>query len=484
MQSKLIRKEKRFEIDTEGFRIQMSEIKLWRLIQELISNAFDEESVKIIRCTVEKFGSKRIHVAVEDDGDGFLDYRDIFTLFKDSYKRTNPSKRGRFNLGEKQFFAVAEKGSVVTNKWTVKFKDDTRVIEKRKSSKGTVVNAIFLKPDEESVESITTQLKNLVVPKGKDLYINNDVVSNKLMVRAFRTRLPTSIASGKNSRLVTVKRDTEVILYSKHDDEESIIYELGVPIQTLQDSISWHIDIQQKVPQVTSRNVVSDKYLQLLYSEIAKNTLDLITEDNVGSSWVSDALKKSDTATSRQLLEKMYGTDKVMIESVTDYMANEKAMDNGYALIKGRTLDPDVRKNLTKKTELVKYASKEFGTNFGDAKPVEPNAKMIWYAETVKRIAYDVLKKDIDVEFFSMKESDTIAQAEERILSYNVAKTKKSFFNGFTARGLDILIHELGHIEDNSLCSQQYAHYNKNYLNTVTRIAGEIAFYGIGRWIE
>jgi len=46
-------------------------------------------------------------ITVADDApDGFCDMRDAYTLFKETYKRKDPIKRGRFNFGEKQVLAM------------------------------------------------------------------------------------------------------------------------------------------------------------------------------------------------------------------------------------------------------------------------------------------------------------------------------------------------------------------------------------------
>jgi len=104
----------RFEIDDVGFRTQMSEVPLWRLTQEIISNSFDEKSVTEITCIVTKSAGKVLDITIEDNGTGFLNTKDIFTLYRDSYKRVNPEQAGRYNEGEKRFLAVAHRGLVQT----------------------------------------------------------------------------------------------------------------------------------------------------------------------------------------------------------------------------------------------------------------------------------------------------------------------------------------------------------------------------------
>src|SRR3990167_5518450 len=135
--------EHRFEIDTQGFKTQMSEMPMWRLIQEIISNSFDEKSVLSVYCTIVKTNDM-LEVEIIDDGKGFKDHKDIFTLYKDSDKRVDPEMRGRFNLGEKQFFAVADSGTIRTGKFLIRFYDDKREIgEDAQSINGVMLSAKF-----------------------------------------------------------------------------------------------------------------------------------------------------------------------------------------------------------------------------------------------------------------------------------------------------------------------------------------------------
>lgn len=52
-------------------------------------------------------------VIVADDGLGFADIKDAWTLLGDTAKRSNPSKRGPFNLGEKEIISVSRRAATV-----------------------------------------------------------------------------------------------------------------------------------------------------------------------------------------------------------------------------------------------------------------------------------------------------------------------------------------------------------------------------------
>src|SRR3990167_1894571 len=460
----------------------MSEMPLWRLIQEIVSNSFDEISVKNIECMIEQSGKHSITVNVKDDGDGFRDIKEVYTLYKDSYKRTNSKQRGRFNLGDKQFFAVAKIGSVQTGGYIVKFYDDKRDVEKQENkTNGVIVSGKF--DSDESIDDIIIELKKVIIPSDKHYVLNDEVINYIRPMRTFKSVLRTPIASGVNQKLVQIKQETEVMLYEKNPEEKPLLMELGVPVQELQENINWHIDVRQKVPITTSRDVVTDLYLQTLYAEVVKNTLDLINSDNSGANWINDALKESDETTTREILVKQYGTDKVMIESQTDHRANERALSSGCVLIKGSTLDKDVRTNLIKELEVIKYAGEEFKTTFADAKAVTPTVQMLKFADIVKCVAKDITGRKIECEFFSMPNGSDVANYGGNVISWNVSHLGKNFFNEFSPRAVGILIHELAHAIDSRSCGQ-YSHLKMEYINSFEIVAGKIGMKGINYWID
>lgn len=472
---------KRFEIDTHGFKIQMSEVPLHRLIQEIISNSKDEKPVKNIDCDLYRNDENLVVVHIVDDGKGFRNTKDIYTLFRDSYKRTNRHQSGMYNLGDKQFFAVAKSGYVRTKTTLIQFDEDERKTTKVLDEGITVVHALF--ESDESIETMENEIKKLAMPEGKQFRVNGMIVPPKKLVKQFTANLRTVVASGENQKMVQVLKEATVKLYEKDAEAKPIIYELGIPVQELEQDLKWNIDIQQKIPQTSARNVISDNYLQKLYAIITTNTIDLIDKLDAGSNWINDALKKTDAKTSKAIFIKRYGTDKVLIESTTDYRANERAIEAGYELISGAELDPSVRINL-KKLEVIKYATKEFGTSaFEFAQVVIPTEKMIWFGNICQSVAMDVIKKDIMVKFCTTKETDEVADYGKNTLTWNVRNCGgKKFFNTFSEQAIGILVHEFGH--DVLGNNNGHAHFSHEFLHEMERIAGVIGKLGINYWID
>jgi hypothetical protein len=119
-----------------------------------VTNVFDEflgyveGAVTPTSCIVEltKDGNRPAQLKVQDDGGGFKDPTDIYTLFRTTEKRNDPTVAGRFNAGEKQLIAVSKEAVIKTRNYTVSFKDGVRNIIKHKDPnhhQGTTVEAVL-----------------------------------------------------------------------------------------------------------------------------------------------------------------------------------------------------------------------------------------------------------------------------------------------------------------------------------------------------
>ena len=131
-----------FDVDRTGLGKQAEQHGKGRLVGELIQNALDEADVTRIDVALALVpGRPLADLTVEDDSpEGFRDLAHAYTLFAESYKRTNPEQRGQFNFGEKLVLAVCETATIATTKGTVLFDPEEGRIEKprQKRERGSV----------------------------------------------------------------------------------------------------------------------------------------------------------------------------------------------------------------------------------------------------------------------------------------------------------------------------------------------------------
>ena len=85
-----------FAVSTEGMRQLHAGRPPWSLVKELVQNVWDE-SPPATRCEVQvrpaEGNGRSTEVEVLDDGPGFANIADVYTLMGTSAKQGNPSKR-------------------------------------------------------------------------------------------------------------------------------------------------------------------------------------------------------------------------------------------------------------------------------------------------------------------------------------------------------------------------------------------------------
>lgn len=479
--------EGRFQVDTQGFKNQMAEMKPYQLVQEIIANSMDEVSVTRIDCTI-KFNmtKKLIEVSVIDNGDGFRTIHDVFKLFGRSYKRAYKNLRGRFNLGEKEFMAVTIDGFVRSRDWKVEFFDDKRKeITGLESFRGTEVYGTF-DWGQTTIEEMTNELTRIIVPHGQDLFINEKQILKKAMVRSINGKLWTEVEDELSGKMTRELHDTQVDLYERKEGETGWIFELGIPVQQFEKklNVKWHVDVRQKVPLGIKRDVVSDTYLVDLYALMVNEAHDLIPLEDAGASWITRSMGKLSAEPARAMLVKQYGTDKLFIPSTSDYHANEAVNGINGQFILPRTLDKDQRQHLID-MGIIRYASEAFPTRTVGSEPVEINIQMENYAKVVKAVAKDVIGKDIDVRFVK-SESTHPAWYGINDITYNIKYLPNGirFFDQFTDYGWGLLVHELSHDKSPNQGEYPMPHSSKEFLSEMERISGFLINKGKNHYLS
>ena len=472
--------QRRVEVDLEGMRAHLKEMKPFRVVQEIISNSFDEDSAKEILCKIEQIGKGKVRITIDDDGDGFADFTDAYTMYKHSYKRSDTSKRGRFNLGEKYFFILAEQGLIMTSNKQVEFTEDKRTITDIDYQKHVHVEGVF-KWTGEQVREILKGLHKLIVPEGKKLYINDVQVREMELVRVIEdVALYTMIENPEDKVMRREKKTTSVALYKLNSEEHPWLYELGIPVQGLRNNMLWHVDVRQKVPLKADRSTVSESYLQDLYGMIINNAHDMISEEDAGSKFVQIGMEQATKETAKDLLTKQFGTDQLYIPSSTDYHANEAVINSGGQLLPAGMLDRETREHL-KDLDMLESSTERFGSTQAEfCKHTKQTEKMKWYADVVKHVAGDVLEELIAVDFV---ESDASLSAwyGSSTLTYNVKILGRDYFDDFTEQGVGLLVHELAHHRVG--ITDGIAHLSGDFVHEMQRISGIIGHRGIKHWV-
>lgn len=456
-----------FEVDKEGLKsLQLGKPKTY-VVRELIQNAIDEE---ITECKVFiEYINGKIIVTVSDNSKiGFRDLKDAYTLFGDTYKRRDPEKRGRFNLGEKQAFSVCDKAIIKTTKGEIIFDKEGRQENTRnKTQEGTIVS-VELKGKMSEYNEMIDFAKSLIVSPKVNYVVNDFVIASKHIDNVFSASLLTEIADLEEGHPIKrVTRKTEVQLLQ---EDKSCIYEMGIPITEIE--CPYSINVMQKIPLGTDRETIHHKFLSDLFAEVLNHTFREFNEDNASEVWINTALsnKRITAEAIQQIITQRYG-DKVLVANNFDKNSIDEAMSNGYKVIAGSEFAKDVWSKI-RENNLIQSTSDLFGTNFTNAKTIKPNQKQIDFGDYAKRIAKRLLGFDIGVSFVEGGYNMVTAQYGTRHLTCNVSRLNGNFFeNPISEETTDLIIHELGHEDGN--------HTEESYHRLITKLGAKLTMLAL-----
>lgn len=453
--------EARFEVSTEGMKGLHDGRALWSLTKELVANAWDEDTT-ICKVTIEPNKSvpssapDEILIKVEDDGPGFKDINDAFTLMAPTSKRHDESVRGRFNIGEKEILSVAISGKVETVGTTINFPEEGgREIKKNKRKNGTIVSAIVQRPHEEIQETIDALL-DFLPPSDINYSVNGEVVVPRQKIGDIEGRLHTVLATGIGEPLKYSYRKGNLSVY-KPKGPKGHIYEMGITIQEI--DAPYDVDIHIKVPMPPNRDTVTATYLQDIYAYVLTLVAQDLNENEASEAWVQMAIE--DDKTPDDIVKKVAFT-KLGGEAVlwsTDTHANEVAHDAGYEVIQPRTLSKIERERFKKvglqtSREAFGIKSPENAADMMEVlkgKAVTPHMKSI--SEYTKWMSFKLLGFECEVRFVKMHGLNNIlAQYGDRTLDFVVDALGKKWFElndgKPTPYHTEMILHELAHQGD------------------------------------
>jgi len=462
-----------FEVDKEGLKaLQAGKPKTF-IINELVQNAWDENITfcKVIIKLVPNI--KCIQISVEDDNpEGFKDITHAYTLFANTYKRKDPSKRGRFNLGEKQVLSICERAFVITTKGKISFDEAGRTEWNDKRKYGSKI-VLELKGTEKECKEMIEHAKSLLVPEGIKYTVNNELIPPTNQFHTFEASLDTEIL--KDGAMVSTSRKTRINLIETNS--QSFIYEMGIPI--METDCSWSIDIQQKIPLAVDRETIRDYYLQDLYAVILNHTYNDIPEEEISAVWVRKGMKdeRIKKETVKGILTKRFG-NKVLSMNPFDRHANEEAITHGYKLVAGNEMSKEEWAKV-KEFGLINSSTEQFGSQgYVDAEIVEPNENQRKFAKLSKKIAKEFLDVNLTVLFVKAGGTNTNADYGNQTVRFNLSRLGNGFFDTINWKNLRLLIHELGH--------EKGGHIEHEYHYAITKLGGQLVVKALEEpsWFE
>ena len=448
-----------FEVSRQGLKTLQAGKPKHYIVRELIQNAFDED-IKYCEVGLSYDGKEAQIKVVDDSPEGFRDLADAYTLFKETYKRPDPTKRGRFNIGEKQAIALSERARISTTKGTIIFEEEGRRNSRETKDLGSEV-ILWVKMKKEDFNEMFEILKRYIPPKDITFVINGNTYHSRIPEKIAKASLKTEIE--ENGIMKQVERKTEIWIYRKAYNT-AMLYEMGIPICEI--DCQFDISIQQRVPLSVDRETVSQKYLNDIFAEVLNETYENIEKENSSDIWVREALrnKRIKMGAVRDIVRKRFG-EKSCVANPFDPISVDEAISRGYNVVYGSELSSKEWQAI-RESQALQSSSELFGKDFVGAEAIEPTKEMEKIKDLAQRIAERVLGIKIGVNFIKSK-ADCGASFGNNCLTFNVSQLPESFWeNPVKAETISLILHEIAH-------SKGY-HTEMSYQKCLSDMAGKL----------
>ena len=467
------------DVDKAGLAQILEERGKSFALLELLQNAWDTDATRV-EVTLEKFpGEPWAELIVKDnDPNGFYDLSHAYTMFAPSIKKDDPTKRGRFNLGEKLVLSMCKWAEVRSTKGSVQFnKDGTRTSGRAgKTDEGSVFEAV-IKMTKSEYQDCCTKMLGLLPPKEVDTIFNGCLLLSRKPKLVFEATLPTVTMDADGNLTKKTKRRCEVEVYEPVGGEEATLYEMGIPV--VESDSRFHINVQQKVPLNVDRDNVTPAYLKKVRVEVLNRVHEMLTDDEAGDTWVTDALGHQDVETDavETTMTKRFGEDRAVFDP-NDVEAGHRIAARGGTVVHGGSLPADVWKNV-RRSEAIKPAGRVLPTpkpysSDPDATPAEFLERDKWTEGMLEVEALAVclgerlLGVNVVVSICRNAPNFTACYGGGK-LDFSLRRLGRKWFDNWRpnlAKVIDLLIHEFAH-------HGGVGHLDERYHKAATRMAGE-----------
>jgi hypothetical protein len=475
-----------FEIDRKGLAKLIERRGKIALVNELIANALDADGTTHVEVVLEpEPGVPHATVVVRDDSPkGFTDISHAWTVFAESERKAYPTKRGRFDLGEKLVLAMCTEASIISTKASVLFDNRGRSSMKARRERGTEFQGIA-RINRAELAEIRAGLKKLLPPPGITITVNGEKLPAREPLATVEVTLMTETVDEENY-LRRSPRKTVIEIYETLPGETATLYELGMPVVETDDK--FHVNVGQKVPLNMERDNVTPAYLRDVRTAVVNAMHEQLTEDDGNATFVNEALADTDVApeAANKALDLKF-TKKRAIWDPSDPEANMNLESQGYTLIKGGQLTKDQWANAKKHDADLKPAGQIAPTKKAVFSPDGedrwvPREKWTPAMHAVVEYTIDVcrelLDKPVSVSVLSDITEGYAACFGDLGFVFNLGRLGHAWFNAAmneaghpTVQLNQLIIHELGHHSESNHLDERYHEALCNLGAKMTKLA-------------
>jgi hypothetical protein len=467
-----------FEVDKDGLSKLLRRKSLSFVLNELLQNSYDTSATEVHVELVSVPNRPVVKLRVQDnDPDGFKFLSHGYVLFAESEKKGDPTKRGRFNLGEKLVLAACETAKLASTTGTIYFeRGSTKGLTRRETRERLAEGSVFeaeIKMTRSELSEVL-EASNLLLPPIPTT-INGKPLGCIQPVRIFEAQLPTEI-SDEEGYLKRTIRKTTVRLYPQKDGA-SHLYEMGIPVVEI--DLPWSVEVMQKVPLNADRDNVTPAYRKSLGVLVLNEMHQELRPEHAALPVIKEALESPDVAVEavNTVLTHQYGKKRAVFDP-SDPEANSKAFANGFNVIPGGAFSKETWNNIRRASAAVP-AGKLFPTPQPYSLDVDP-AQIIpeseWpdgiraVAKYAKALAVKLMGVQIQITMEKERSQPYGANYGFRHLTFNAPKLGKAWFNlASNAESVNnLLIHEFGHEYGSN-------HLDEQYHKALTKLGAKLA---------
>jgi hypothetical protein len=464
-----------FDVDKEGLQKLVRRKGMAFVAYELVQNCLDTGAKKVDVKLIPIPNMPKATLSVfDDDPDGFKNLSHAYTLFAESEKKADPTKRGRFNLGEKLVLAACEEARITSTKGSVIFGTMGRHRKKERQERGTTFHGV-LRMTREELEEVLTALNLIIPPDTCEVFVNGEKLIARQPLSSFSATLPTEIAD-EDGYLKRSERKTLVQVYDRLGDRGHL-YEMGIPVVEI--DLPWDVDIAQKIPLNTDRDNVTPVTHKAICVAVVNAMHKMLKPEEATIVGVQEALsdRRVEVEAVQTILTHQHGNQRVVLDP-RDPEANAKAFQHGFTVIRGSAYSKEQWEQI-RRAEAAPPSTQLFPTQqvYSDD-PDAPVARIIpeekWtpgmatIAKYATELAWRTIHKSISVRFETRFGAIDAANYGGQSLCFNVSRLGYAWFDqGITVQVNDLLIHELAHDGGNS-------HLTKEFDSALSRIGAEM----------
>ena len=302
-------------VSTDGFASMNAGRPPEHLVKELVQNSLD--AIGQAKGTIHLDfapgqSGQTILITCGDNGCGMQNPGDIRTVFFTT-KTDSHLQRGRMGRGFKEMLCLALWATVTSKGQKIEFVVENGQRITRQSTlpayhamRGTsVAMEMPWPPPPDVIPQLQRYFETLLPPGNVELIVNGKAITQRSPIHVIETTLPTE--RFEDGKWIRPFRQTTIELVALNQGEESLVYEMGIPVCPSDWSQPFHINVLQRVPMNPCRDAVASGYLVKVHRACLPVLLPQMPPEEVLQDWVGNAAPGSPPELQQEVITRGFG---------------------------------------------------------------------------------------------------------------------------------------------------------------------------------